>query len=185
MDTHSYVSDYPEPEPASQIAPGLWMGGTASHELIAVAQQLRGFQPDRPYDAVLTLFAHASPASWGVEERRFGFPDRQVIGEYVPILHDLADWAYDRWDSGRRVLIRCAAGMNRSGLLTAMVLMRSGYSADDAVELIRARRHPFALNNYSFVRLLRGQSDVRPMRDSDNGDGCAPTPSGKETPWTA
>lgn len=162
--------DYPDPQPASQIAANLWMGGTARHETIDVAQPRLGFQPERPYDAVLTLYAFAAPVSWGVEERRFGFPDRDVIVEYVPILHDLADWAFARWTSGRRVLIRCAAGMNRSGLLTAMVLMRSGMSADEAVEQIREQRHPFALNNYAFVRLLR-DSDVRPARESRDGAG--------------
>ena len=147
-----YLDD--DPQPHSEIAPGLWMGGTRRNETIGVVQPMLGFSREREFDAVLTLYAWAAPAGWGVEERRFGFPDRPVIEEYVPVLHDLAEWAHDRWTSGRRVLIRCAGGMNRSGLLVGLTLIRSGMSAERAVDLIRERRHPGALNNYSFVGLL-------------------------------
>jgi hypothetical protein len=147
-----------DPQPHSEIAPGLWMGGTPRHETIGVVQPMLGYSPDRPFDAVLTLYAWAAPASWGVEERRFGFPDRHVIEEYVPVIHDLADWAHERWSSGRRVLIRCAGGMNRSGLLVALTLVRAGYSPSKAIELIRERRHPWALNNHSFVGLVHSSA---------------------------
>ena len=147
-----YLDD--DPQPHSEIAPGLWMGGTRRDETIGVVQPMLGFNREHPFDAMLTLYAWAAPADWGVEERRFGFPDRQVIKEYVPLIHELADWAHDRWSSGRRLLIRCMGGMNRSGLLVGLTLIRSGMSAEGAVDLIRERRHPGALNNYSFVRLL-------------------------------
>ena len=52
---------YEKAQPASQIAQNLWMGGTARHETVDLPQPLLGFQPDRPYDAVLTLYAHAAP----------------------------------------------------------------------------------------------------------------------------
>ena len=149
----AYVDD--EPLPHSEIATGLWMGGTRREETIGVVQPMLGYSRDRQFDAVLTLYAWAAPASWGIEERRFGFPDRQVIEEYVPVIHDLADWAHDRWSSGKRVLIRCAGGMNRSGLLVALTLMRSGLTSDEAIALIRDRRHPWALNNRSFVDLCQ------------------------------
>ena len=148
-----------EPLPASEIAPGLWMGGTRRDETIGVVQPMLGYSPERDYDAVLTLYAWAAPAGWGVEERRFGFPDRHVISEYVPVIHDLADWAHDRWSSGRRVLIRCQGGMNRSGLLVALTLVRADHRPDAAIELIREKRHPWALNNQSFVRLI-GESTL-------------------------
>ena len=148
-----------EPLPASEIAPGLWMGGTRRDETIGVVQPMLGYSPERDYDAILTLYAWAAPARWGVEERRLGFPDRQVIADYVPVIHDLADWAHDRWSSGRRVLIRCQGGMNRSGLLVALTLVRADHRPDAAIELIREKRHPWALNNQSFVRLI-GESTL-------------------------
>jgi hypothetical protein len=55
---------------------------------------------------------------------------------------------------GERVLIRCQAGVNRSGLVTALVLMLDGYSAREAIELIRERRAPAVLSNRHFVQWL-------------------------------
>ena len=38
-------------------------------------------------------------------------------------------------------------GWNRSGLITALALMKSGYDPKEAIDLIRARRSPHALCN--------------------------------------
>lgn len=45
-------------------------------------------------------------------------------------------------------------GYNRSGLLAAFILLRLGVKADDAIDLIRQRRSPFALCNAHFVDLI-------------------------------
>lgn len=42
--------------------------------------------------------------------------------------------------AGRRVLITCAMGANRSGLVTGMTLRSLGHKGPDAVSLIRERR---------------------------------------------
>jgi protein-tyrosine phosphatase len=42
--------------------------------------------------------------------------------------------------AGRRVLVTCAMGANRSGLVTGMTLRALGHHGPAAVELIRARR---------------------------------------------
>ncbi|MHC4302133.1 MAG: protein-tyrosine phosphatase family protein, partial [Planctomycetota bacterium] len=55
--------------------------------------------------------------------------------------------------SGHRVLIVCNMGMNRSGLMTALVLMNMGMSWRKALKLIR-RRHGCTLSNDSFVQVL-------------------------------
>ena len=46
-------------------------------------------------------------------------------------------------------------GWNRSGLVLALVLLLDGYSADEAIELIREKRSPYALSNSSFVRFIK------------------------------
>ncbi len=56
--------------------------------------------------------------------------------------------------SVKRVLIRCQAGWNRSGLITSLVLMRAGYSAQEAIDLIRERRSHHALCNQTFEQFL-------------------------------
>lgn len=58
-------------------------------------------------------------------------------------------------EAGRRVLVRCHAGYNRSGLVVALALLELGYIADDAIALIREKRSPFALHNHHFVRYIK------------------------------
>ena len=56
---------------------------------------------------------------------------------------------------GRRVLVTCAAGLNRSGLVTGLALgLVTQMSAAQIVELVRERRAPAALGNPHFVELL-------------------------------
>lgn len=55
--------------------------------------------------------------------------------------------------NGHRVLIICHMGMNRSGLMTALVLMHLGYSWKKALKTIK-KRHGCALSNDSFVKVL-------------------------------
>jgi protein-tyrosine phosphatase len=67
---------------------------------------------------------------------------------------ELADWLHTKWKSGSRSLSRCSMGWNRSGLVMALVLMREGFSSDQAVSLIRSKRGPNALCNSDFVKFL-------------------------------
>jgi hypothetical protein len=99
----------------SEVAPNLFMGGTDDSATIDQAQKLRHFDGSNEFDCVVTLYAWAAPANWGVEERRFGFPDANIIEEYLPTIIELAQWAHAKWASGKRVNIRCQAGLNRSG----------------------------------------------------------------------
>lgn len=54
----------------------------------------------------------------------------------------------------RRVLVACAMGLNRSGLVTALALRRAGYDPKSAVEKVRAARGPDALSNARFERMV-------------------------------
>jgi protein-tyrosine phosphatase len=59
---------------------------------------------------------------------------------------------------GARVLITCAAGLNRSGIITAATLRRlTGAPHRQIVDHIRARRSPRALSNPQFVRAFTEQ----------------------------
>jgi hypothetical protein len=44
--------------------------------------------------------------------------------------------------------------LNRSGLVIALVLISAGYSAIDAIELIREKRSQWVLHNPEFERWL-------------------------------
>jgi protein-tyrosine phosphatase len=72
----------------------------------------------------------------------------------------MAELAARSVTDGRRVLVRCHSGYNRSGLVIAQALIHLGHSADDAVFLIRYRRSKWALNNPLFVSYLDTGLDV-------------------------
>lgn len=57
---------------------------------------------------------------------------------------------------GRKVITSCNAGLNRSGLLSAMTLKTiTDLSDDDIVSLIRQKRHQAALCNSTFESMLK------------------------------
>ena len=137
----------------SQILPGLWQGGTRDHDVVGS----RNPQPvtKAEFDTVVTCYGSASPADWGVREYRLGFYDGDMR-DFDPMvdLLPLVAQAHQDWKSGKKVLIRCQAGLNRSGLVMALVLMRDGYSPEEAIDLIRAQRGPDALFNRTFTKWL-------------------------------
>src|SRR3954452_525404 len=143
---------------ASEILPGLFQGGTRDDDVVQVAQVGSGFGGHRPYDAVVTLYAWAQPVPWEVEELRYGFGDCDIALADTDRILRAARWARRRWRSGDRVLIRCQAGLNRSGLVAALVLMLEGYDAEDAIALIRQQRSRWCLCNEHFVAWLSRQA---------------------------
>ena len=62
---------------------------------------------------------------------------------------------YLDWKAGKKVLVRCQAGMNRSGLMVALILLRDRMKIDDAIALIRKKRSAYALDNAHFVKYLK------------------------------
>jgi hypothetical protein len=144
----------------SEVAPNLFMGGTDDNATIDQAQKLRHFEGSNEFDCVVTLYAWAAPANWGVEERRFGFPDANIIEEYIPTIVELAQWAHAKWAAGKKVNIRCQAGLNRSGLVTALTLMISGMSAQDAINTLREKRSDYVLCNGEYERWLKYEANT-------------------------
>ena len=58
--------------------------------------------------------------------------------------------------SGNRVLVTCAAGLNRSALVAGLALARaSRMTADEIIQRMRTRRDPKALFNTHFQDILR------------------------------
>lgn len=138
----------------SEILPGLWQGGTHDFDTLEFPKEYPIWKSQREFDSVATLYAIAHPVGWGVAERRYGFPDSSLDQEILPEIHAVADWVYSEWKSGKKVLVRCQMGWNRSGMITALVLMKDGRKAKDAIHLIRARRSPHALCNEHFEKYL-------------------------------
>lgn len=147
------IDEWPAYAP-SEILPRLFQGGTEDDEVLGCPAPRGHYRRDYPFDLVVTLYADAMPAPWGVRELRFGFPDSRLDAGNAAVALQLAAAAHAHWISGGRVLVRCQAGVNRSGLVTALVLMLAGYEAQDAISLIRERRSRLALCNEDFERWL-------------------------------
>lgn len=148
----------------SEILPGLWQGGTGERDDLLE----KGYAPrETPevtkgdFDFVVTLYGFAKPVDWFVREYRYGVYDSDGEDINFDELHAIAEMAHAEWKRGSRVLIRCQAGWNRSGLTMALVLMREGYSAVEAIQLIRERRTKWALCNDDFVSYLVGLDNAR------------------------
>ncbi len=81
---------------------------------------------------------------------------RLFDGPTVPDPRQL--WALARYinfcRSKGRTLVHCQAGLNRSGLLTALALIDEGVFPPDAIATLRARRSPAVLCNRKFADWL-------------------------------
>ena len=181
----SWADDtWPEYTP-DEILPGLFQGGTQDDHVLghpapshhytrlrhrggANSSSNRSF----PFDLVVTLYADAQPAPWGVREYRFGFPDGPINNDDALEAIELARLAHRAWTRGRTVLIRCQAGVNRSGLVSALVLMLDGYSPQNAIGLLRQRRSPVVLSNRHFEAWLLTEAADR-LHTSSSPSGQA------------
>ncbi|MGW3286478.1 protein-tyrosine phosphatase family protein [Streptomyces sp. NPDC001002] len=165
MRTRRKQPDVPAPDtPWSEIVPGLWMGG---HEFRGTSGQLEFAVVRDEFDLVQTLLrlpGHGPDP--GVEHHVWPIPDGPLDGTQLAGVIRLARAASDAMDEGRKVLVRCYSGYNRSGLVVAQTLVQRGGAADEAIRLIRGRRSPWALHNELFVDYLRtGLSTARLLEE--------------------
>jgi hypothetical protein len=177
-DLDSLLHDYAAPrynvfyptDTWNQVLPRLFLGGTATEDDLASEQADSGFgMPETlvnksNFDTVITLYAWARPADWFVKELRLGILDGPMSNFDLADLKALVVAAHTDWHAGRRVLIRCQAGINRSSLIMALVLIRDGLSADEAIDLMRSKRGMAVLANSHFVQWLR-DIDVETWRN--------------------
>lgn len=131
---------------ASNITRRLWIGGKPPFDrdlpgvdvLVLCAQEL---QPDKLgfRGAVIRCPIPDSVLSTH-ELRRALITGREVAKQLV---------------SGKRVLVTCAAGRNRSALVAGLALgLTYRLSATQVIELIRAKRHPECLYNPEFPKII-------------------------------
>lgn len=137
----------------TEVEDGLWVGGTDDDDTVGIGRGETAFGGVRgdayigpkEFDSVVTLYAWAQPVDWLVEEYRWGIYDGDQDLELEDI-RDVVVWAHKRWKSGKRVLIRCQAGLSRSPFITSLVLIREGYEPQEAVDLIRRKRSGYCVN---------------------------------------
>lgn len=145
----------------SEILPGLWLGGTDDDDTIDFAADTyenRNITID-DFEAVATLYAWARPVDWFVTEMRYGFYDSNSITIDKYRLNTMVDFVYNSWKGGKKTLVRCQAGINRSSYVMAYVLMREGFSPEEAINLMRSKRSSYVLMNKSFEEEILGKED--------------------------
>jgi hypothetical protein len=145
----------------SEILPNLFISGTLDHDVVENPMNYTELMGPSDFESVVTMYAHARPLGYYTRENRFGIADAEIDPLSVPEILQLADWLHSEWGQGKKVAARCQAGWNRSGLIIALVLLKEGYSADEAISLIRERRSPNALCNPHFVKFIEEQAAVR------------------------
>ena len=138
----------------SEILENLFMGGTDDNDVIHLPANPYASRKDLPFDSIVTMYAWARPADWKVQEYRYGVPDARISDMDLSRLRQAVNWGFKQWKKGDRVLVRCQAGLNRSGLVTALILIKNGMSAEDAIRTIRNNRADIALFNEHFVYWL-------------------------------
>ena len=143
---------------ADRIIPGVYQGSKPALEsqgqLVPLPLHQAGFD-----SLVLAAEEFQPPARDypGVRVLHVPFDDhenRLTEEEWAEIV-GAADWAAGEVRAGRRVLITCWAGINRSGIITALtVMMLTGWSGAKAVIRVKQMR-PGALRNRSFAAHVR------------------------------
>jgi hypothetical protein len=144
--------------PWDEIVPLLWMGGHYYQDPAGIRKPV---VVGGEFDLVISLFArdgHGPDA--GVEHRCAEIPDGPLTAGQLEVVCAMAELAAVAARGGRRVLVRCQSGYNRSGLVIAQALINMGHSTDRAIFLIRYHRSKWALNNTLFVAYLNTGLDV-------------------------
>ncbi|MFC7493973.1 MULTISPECIES: protein-tyrosine phosphatase family protein [unclassified Nocardioides] len=139
-------------DPWNEVVPGLWQGG---HDVRS--QSATACVVGAEFDLVVSLATRDGhgPAD-GVDHVVLRIADATLDPGTAARVDVAARQVAEAVAGGRRVLVRCSGGLNRSGLVVAGALVRMGHRPDDAIALVRAARGPWALTNPGFVDHVRG-----------------------------
>ncbi|MDI2127909.1 protein-tyrosine phosphatase family protein [Yinghuangia seranimata] len=149
----------PRPDsPWSEIIHNLWMGG---HYYRTPLGGLEHAVVRNQFEVVVSLYEEEGHGPNPDVEHHFSFvPDSALTPAQIAVVEGLAETVVGALRAGRRTLVRCHYGYNRSGLVVAQALIALGYDAPTAVKIIRERRSPFALHNQVFVEYLTAGLDI-------------------------
>lgn len=135
----------------NEVVPGLFQGG---HDVRS--QSPTACVVTDEFDLVVSMTAREGYGpDDGVEHHVVRMADAGVDPGIAARVDKLTRVTAEAVESGRRVLVRCSGGLNRSGLVVAGTLVRLGHGPDEAIKLVRRARGPWALTNPAFVAHLR------------------------------
>lgn len=159
-----YNVGYPNAE-FHEILPNLYLGGHLWVEDGRIRDgRHSSVSDDSSWDYVISAYIE------GFHEKTLPRCDMRLVlfddtekgleEETWAMISSAVDEAVARWKQSQKILVRCQAGYNRSGLLMSLILMRLGYTADGAIELVRKHRGKDVLVNKSFERYVREREGV-------------------------
>ena len=126
----------------SHVEGNLWQGGCE-----------QGFKLDDDFHLVVSLYPWEQytlgPNTDRVEIKMYD----SHTGILWEDLHRASDAVVEGLKHGK-VLVHCQAGLNRSGAVAGMALMKMGKTAQEAIDLLRHSRSSMVLCNDTFVKQL-------------------------------
>jgi protein-tyrosine phosphatase len=129
----------------SEIAPNLWQGGCQN-----------GLVLPRTFKHLISLYPWEEYKIYHEIETLVQCRMYDGFDQALEIVDDLARLVNTCMKTGP-VLVHCQAGLNRSSLIVARVLMLNGLTAKGAIQRIRLKRSPACLCNKSFEKWLRNK----------------------------
>jgi protein-tyrosine phosphatase len=129
---------------ASHVKDNLWQGGCKDGVVL----------PDG-FKHVVSLYKwERYQRPQGCELHEFTMYDSLEQGTEQAL--DIADLVLECLDDGP-TLVHCQAGLNRSGMVAALTLVKLGFAPADAIDLLRKGRSPLVLVNESFEEFVLSQ----------------------------
>lgn len=125
-------------QPADEIMPGLWQGDVRAGKMAASGIG--------DFDVIVNLTGDST--AWPSKEHNKTYINFHISDGVLPPLHQLdalveyiAAIFIFKGEADPRVLCHCTMGINRSGLVTALVARRlKGLSGIEALRLVREKR---------------------------------------------
>jgi hypothetical protein len=130
-------------------------------------------QPEQRPQVDVVFNVGEDPSKW-VKDNRIHPRDRWdnkgegPEGMSLEVLREEASWVIEHLKNHRRILVHCAAGMNRSSTICcATLILLEGLSAEQALERVR-EHHPWARPDSGHWLKLRWLAETSSRSPEDN-----------------
>lgn len=148
-------------DPWNELIHNLWLGG---HDYSPDGAWLGEEAPkitSGQFHTVISFYqrpdSKRTVPAYDVAHHYYRMPDGVLTDADLREVYRLSKVAIEVLDRPAAVLLRCQAGLNRSSLCAAYVLMQVGFDPETAIRHIRKQRSPYALCNEDFVDyIMRG-----------------------------